>query len=547
MTDPVRRRLVIIGLGSLPVYGLVALLSASFQYGERYRERPFLAMLGLLALAWVGYALALAGVLGRRRPFGVDAERAEAADRRMPMVLAFATAFRLILLFSRPIQEIDYYRYLGDGRVVLHGLNPFRHAPAEIDRLGPGSEPDSPPGRRWRLACTSVPVRTIFERVHHRQVPTIYPPAFQAVFALSALLTPPSAPIGVHVLVLKCLLVAFDLGTLLVLARLLRRLGLPEDWCLAYGWCPLVLKEFANSAHLDAIAVFLTVLAADYLAGTPDRPTGRRGLREPVLGAISLGLAVLAKGYPVVLLPTVAAFLIARLRARAIIPALAFASVVLAGYVPFLAGAPRQGEGSAHSPWTGLGTFLTRWEKNDLLFMLAHENLGPPAPGVPGRWFVLVPGGSATGDRSRRVRPAGPVPRLRGRRAGVPAHAGHDGHGHRDDLHRLGRARLQDSDAPGPAPRHGPHSVVELAPEQHAPPLVPDLERSVSRLRGAEELVPAPGACPDVLPSLPHGIPGSARRPGRHRRRFRGIRLRGRLAGVRTVPGGTRRGDLVRP
>ena len=56
MTDPVRRRLVVIGLCSLPVYGLIAVLSGSFRHGEGYRERPILAVLGLLALAWAGYA-----------------------------------------------------------------------------------------------------------------------------------------------------------------------------------------------------------------------------------------------------------------------------------------------------------------------------------------------------------------------------------------------------------------------------------------------------------------------------------------------------------
>lgn len=391
MIDSVRRRLVLIGLGSVPIYGLIALLSVAFRPGEGHRERPISAVLGLLALAWLGYALALAGVLGRRGCLAKSAERVESGRRRMPLVRAFAIAFRLILLFSRPIQEIDYYRYLWDGRVVLNGLNPFRHAPAEIDRLGPESAADSPLGRLRRVADSSVPVRTIFERVHHREVPTIYPPVSQAIFALAALLTPTSARVGVHVLVLKVLLIAFDLGTLLVLARLLRRGGLPEDWCLAYGWCPLVLKEFANTAHLDAIAVFLTVLAAYYLAGMDECPSGGRPLLEPVLGAIAMGLAVLAKAYPVVLLPMVAAFLVARLRYRAIIPALAFAAVVSAGYVPFLIGDPVKGDRPTHSPWTGLGTFLTRWQKNDLLFMLAHENLRPPTPGVPDRWFVVVP------------------------------------------------------------------------------------------------------------------------------------------------------------
>ncbi|MHB1561979.1 MAG: hypothetical protein ACYC61_31410, partial [Isosphaeraceae bacterium] len=390
--EPAHRRLVLAGLVTRPLDGLVALLSDSVRYGEGHRDRPILSVLALLNLAWVCYAWALAAVLGRGgRRVGNTARVGPILGRRLPTVLTFAIAFRVILLFSRPIQEIDYYRYLWDGRVLLNGLNPFAYAPAEIDRLGLDSAPDSMPGRLWGIRSRSVPIRTIFERVHHREVPTIYPPASQLVFACAALLTPPQAPVEIHVLVLKALLLAFDLGTLVVLARLLRRLGLPEDWSLAYGWCPLVLKEFANTGHLDTIAVFFTTLAVDRLIAASDRISGRRSLRGLALGGIWLGVAVLAKGYPVVILPMIAGFLAARWRARALIPALALAAVVLAGYAPFRTGLLESGEGGRHSPWTGLGTFLVHWQKNDFLFMLVHENLRVPDPGAPDRWFVLVP------------------------------------------------------------------------------------------------------------------------------------------------------------
>ena len=41
--------------------------------------------------------------------------------RRCGIILGFAVASRLLLLSSWPIQEIDYYRYLWDGRVTLGG------------------------------------------------------------------------------------------------------------------------------------------------------------------------------------------------------------------------------------------------------------------------------------------------------------------------------------------------------------------------------------------------------------------------------------------
>jgi hypothetical protein len=50
-------------------------------------------------------------------------------------------------------------------------------------------------------------------------------------------------------------------------------------WSLAYAWCPLAVKEVANTGHLDSIPVFLTVLAVHFgvkpLIGTP---AGKRPL-----------------------------------------------------------------------------------------------------------------------------------------------------------------------------------------------------------------------------------------------------------------------------
>ncbi len=390
--EPVHRRLVIAGLASIPLYGLVTLLSVRFRYGEGHRDRPILTVLALLSLAWVAYAWALVAVRNRGDHSSTEPDRfGPIFGRRLPTILSFAIAFRLILLFSQPIQEIDFYRYLWDGRVLLNGLNPFAHAPAEIDRDGPNASLDTELGKLWQLRSRSDSVQVIFGRIHHREVPTIYPPASQFVFGAAALLTRPEAPVVVHLLVLKVLILSFDLGTLLVLARLLLRLGLSEDLAIAYGWCPLVLKEFANTAHLDAIAVFFTVLAVERFLDGCKRTNDPCPLRGAVIGAVWLGMAVLAKGYPVLILPLIAGYFVSRRGLRSLLPATVFLAVVAAGYAPFVGGAGPS-EIRAHSPWTGLGTFLARWQKNDFLFMLVHENLRPPIPDVRDRWFVVLPG-----------------------------------------------------------------------------------------------------------------------------------------------------------
>jgi len=356
-------------MGSLQAafYGLIAVRSDTFAFGAS--DRPVLAVVVLFVAATLCYFVALACVL-RWNVHAVD----------WPVVVLFAVLGRLILLPSQPILEIDFYRYLWDGRAVLSGANPYHYSPFEIEEAAFDREPPDEVTGLVATSRQSAAVQTIFERVHWRAVPTVYPPAAQAVFAVAAWATPVAAPLESHVLVLKTIFVLFDLGAVGVLIALLRHLHLPGAWSLAYAWCPLVLKEVANSGHLDAIAVFFTTLAVYLLLRWPS-------LLGAVAGVAMLGIAILSKSYPLVLLPVVAAWLLARFRAAGVLPLLVVPVVVAAGYLPFAGPAARIG---GHHAGSGLGTFLTEWESNDYLFMLVYDNIRASTADATAR-HVLVP------------------------------------------------------------------------------------------------------------------------------------------------------------
>lgn len=396
--DPVARLLARAGFASLLCYAAVLGLSFEFRYGEGHADRPILGVLAALGGAFALYLWVARALV--REPY----ERGTAPGR-LRLVIGYAVAFRVLLLPSAPIQEIDYFRYLWDGQVLAAGANPFLYAPAQIERGGPAAPVGSELAHLWDVANRSDTVRTVFDRVHHREVPTIYPPASQAVFAVAAALTPAAASLAVHTLVLKVLLLAFDLGTLMTVVALLRRLRLPVTWCFGYAWCPLVMKELSNSAHLDAIAVFFTTGAVYLFARTPRAARTRRGLALATAGGCALGLGVLAKSYPLVLMPLVAGWLAARFGWRALVPLVACVGTVFGGYAPFLGA---RGADSGNTPVTGLGAFLGRWEMNDFLFMLVHENLRPESAGGAERWFVVTPEAwRASAVRAARERLAG--------------------------------------------------------------------------------------------------------------------------------------------
>src|SRR5262249_24872989 len=67
-----------------------------------------------------------------------------------------------------------------------------------------------------------------------------------------------------------------------------------------------------------------------------------------------------------------------------------FVVVLIAGYLPFHRGDAARDRG--HHAGSGVSTFLfTRWEMNDLLFMVVYRNLAPPLPQRGDPWFVVVP------------------------------------------------------------------------------------------------------------------------------------------------------------
>jgi hypothetical protein len=418
--DSLQGRLWLCGWVSGACY--LGLIGSSFCFVTDSGGTPLLIVLGLLVAATLTYFLALSGILPRPAPHPGPPPQGESVTEpcTLRIILGFAVSFRVLLLPSWPIQEIDYYRYLWDGRVVLHGCNPYCYTPWQIDQVasparGEGTREGCDLPALVELSRQSASVQAIFQGVHYREVPTAYPPLAQGIFALSALLTPSAAPVWAHVVIWKILVLGFDLGTLALLILLLRRLELPEVWCLAYAWCPLVLKEFANSGHFDAIAVFFTMLAVQLLVSLVGSMEGT--MAKACLGLAALGLAVLAKSYPVVLLPVAIAWLLAWLRWRALVPAAVFAAVVVAGYLPFVAGGsespaarpdarpPTDDLAQPHSPGTGLETFLTQWEMNDFLFMLAREQLRQPGAGEPDRWLVLVPSSWREALHQHLVRP----------------------------------------------------------------------------------------------------------------------------------------------
>lgn len=398
--------LALLAVLSTCLYGVIAWLSWQFDYDSVTTDRPIIAVLILFAAAFLAYLLSIR--LAWRAP----------QSRTLLLLIAWsAVVFRVVMLFSVPIQEIDIYRYLWDGAVSTTGVSPFRYSPQQVREANMPATKDEALQTLVELRDGQPALAETLRRVHFSELPTIYPPVSQAVFATATATTQADSTVLKRVFIMKAWLIVFDLATLGLVIALLRLCQKPVGLCLIYAWCPLLLKEVANSGHLDAIAVFFTTLAVYLAARLFVRVTDPRSwlstTANSTLIALVLALAVGAKLYPIVLAPLILLVVAKRIGWRYLpVPAAVFAAMTLLVLWPML---PREKVTSTESqnvvashqppqpavpqatsstdPSEGVTTFLRRWEMNDFIFLLLVENLKPTAELAPDRvaWFSVVP------------------------------------------------------------------------------------------------------------------------------------------------------------
>jgi len=225
------------------------------------RGRPSAALNAaiLWVALWIAYLPAVLWVA--RTP---PADRTE--DRRALLwVLLLGALFRVVLIPGVPDLSSDFYRYLWDGRVFHAGVSPYAFPP---------------------VAAALEPLR--FDDLHtHLNRPYAlgyYPPLAQWVFRAVTAIRP-------DVVGLKLAFITFEVLGVVALLLLLGGAGLSLSRSLIYLWNPLIVIELARGGHSDALMLPFLLLAVHF----------RRKDHMTLAGA-ALGLAALARLYPIVLL-----------------------------------------------------------------------------------------------------------------------------------------------------------------------------------------------------------------------------------------------------
>lgn len=244
---------------------------------------------------------------------------------------------RALLAASEPAMEDDYYRYLWEGALTARLISPYKITPEEARQADPGS----------RVGMLARDGEAVLLRVNHPGMTSNYPPIAQLAFAAAHAIAPWNLSAW------RLIALAFDLASFLLLLALLGESGRHRLWSLLYWWNPIVIKEIANSAHMDGLAVAL-VLASLLLAAR----------RRHLLAVSVLTLAMGAKLWPALLLP----LLLRPLWAR---PKKIAAGVLIAatgGFAWILA----VSLGGPH-PHDGFIAFARFWRTNSALFPAVED------------------------------------------------------------------------------------------------------------------------------------------------------------------------------
>ncbi len=165
---------------------------------------------------------------------------------RKDLLFFFLAGLLIRILFFNVNPEVlsdDVYRYIWDGKVQYHGINPYLHPPDSEE-------------------LNNLKDNIYFPKINHKQYRTIYPPLSQFIFLLSYAVSGNSF-IFYRILYLLC-----DFLICFVIYKLLRK----KKFILLLVFSPIIILEAYIGIHIDIIGVALFIAALYFYIKNKDFP-----------------------------------------------------------------------------------------------------------------------------------------------------------------------------------------------------------------------------------------------------------------------------------
>lgn len=182
---------------------------------------------------------------------------------------------RIAVIFALPNLTNDFYRFVWDGQLLALGFDPFAHRPASYMAAGVQLQGITP---------------ELFSKLNSQNYYSIYPPFCQSIFGIACSIFPND--IYKSVLVMKVFILLFELGTLGMIASLLKQFKLPKNRIAIYALNPLCIVEFSGNLHFEAGMIFFTLLVIYLLT-----------INRTLIASLFMAMAFCIKLLPAIFIP----------------------------------------------------------------------------------------------------------------------------------------------------------------------------------------------------------------------------------------------------
>jgi len=252
-------------------------------------------------------------------------------------VLLIGLLFRLVLLFSVPNLSNDYFRFIWDGELISNGYNPYKFKPVDQKFDSPKDE--------IRLKDR------VYYKLNSKEYYSVYPPVDQFFFGIVAYASGNNS--FQFIVLLRLLLIGFDIGVILILAKLLKWFNKKRELVVLYALNPLVVTELTGNLHFEGVTLFFVLTSIWFVIQ-------KRHIQAGLLYA----LAICTKLIPLILLP----FFIFRMNWK---PLIVFYTVI--GLFTVMLFVPFSDVNLFETMGSSIGLYFHSFEFNGSIYYLFRE------------------------------------------------------------------------------------------------------------------------------------------------------------------------------
>ncbi|MEP5611517.1 MAG: glycosyltransferase 87 family protein [Cyclobacteriaceae bacterium] len=250
------------------------------------------------------------------------------------ILLGVGILVRLSLFFSMPSLSDDIYRFIWDGTLLSNGIHPFDQLPVYyLNQNVPGIS------------------QALYDKLNSPEYFTIYPPINQFIFWLSTTIGNGSWLVSANVI--RVLLLAADIGSLWMIAQLLKQNNRPGHFAFWLFLNPLLILEFVGNGHFEGLVLFFLMAGIYWFQKS-----------KKVLSGSALGLAVGTKLLPLIYLPAV--FLIGLKNKKWHIS-------IIAGIIAIVSLLPMFNASFIAGMQSSLNLYFQKFEFNASIYFIARE------------------------------------------------------------------------------------------------------------------------------------------------------------------------------